>query len=298
MIWRARRTTWHNLANFIDSDAAIPAQVLINGGSATTANTITPSFTDPFTRAVTLGSSFVSNSAGALTSATQSISAVTASKTAALSLSNVATQNWAYDPVSDPDQLARLYVLYRFAVMGNDNRYAQAMLARDYPLSYKTTTTGGSGSPSVTLPDENALKGPNCVLCSTNVTSTEADCVSQKAFPRDDEKSLCLNINPRLLPPNYGRGRFAGRWLKWRSLPGAARPDSVPPPEQDDISLGQYGNYQLYLDKTQPQRFAQFQLFIAVAATSSPNPSSAGGGGSPAKAKGATAIPTGIILTQ
>jgi hypothetical protein len=285
---------FYNLAKFIDSDAAIPGQVVINGGTATTANTVSPTFTDPFSRAVTLLTGVVTGAKGALTSESQSISAVTSAKTAALSASNVATQNWAFDPVSDPDQLRRLFALYRFAVAGNNNEDAQATLAREYPLSYKTTGT----TTQTTVVDDLSLKGPNCVVCTTNVSNEVTPCkVQPNAYQRDDEKSLCVFINHRLLPLKDPVTRnLGGPWLKWKHLPTAMRPDSNPPPSNGDIFEGQFGSYLIYVDRWQADRFAQFQLFVDVAANSSQNLSSAGAGAGQQKTKSAIAVPAGIIL--
>lgn len=289
-----------NLANFIGNSAAIPAQVVINGGTATTANTISPSVSDPFSKAVTAGTTIVTGATGALTSTTNSISAVRGAATATISGSNVATQNWAYDPVSDPDQLRRLYALYRFAVSGNDKLSAQATLALDYPLAYRSS--GGAAAPSL---DTNALNGPNCVLCTTDLLPPQqgGSCkqqgrkVGRAAYSRPDENALCVSVNPRLLPLRDQSGVSYGRWLKWSSVDGSS-PSSEPPPMEGDIRLGQFGNYVLFIDGRQPDRLAQFELFIAVAAASSQSPSSAGGAGGAQKTKGSTAIPTGIILTQ
>jgi hypothetical protein len=263
----------HNLALFIDSDAAIPSQIVINGGTATTANTITPSFSTPLSKAVTLGTSIAAAGTGAITSTSLTNSGVTAAKTLSVGASNVATQNWAYDPVSDADQLRRLHALYRFAVEGNDKVSAQATLIRDYPLVYRQDKNGNL------IIDDHALKGPNCVVCVC----------AHGGYKRSDAPKSCLAPNRRLLPTT---GR---RWLLWTSLPGANRPSSNPPPSENDFLLGQYGFYLLYVDLNQADRLSQFELFIAAAATSAPSPSG-GGSSAPSKPKSSIAVTPGILL--
>jgi hypothetical protein len=121
--------------------------------------------------------------------------------------------------------------------------------------------------------------------------------VQPNAYQRDDEKSLCVFINHRLLPLKDPVTRnLGGPWLKWKHLPTAMRPDSNPPPSNGDIFEGQFGSYLIYVDRWQADRFAQFQLFVDVAANSSQNLSSAGAGAGQQKTKSAIAVPAGIIL--
>jgi hypothetical protein len=293
----------HNLAQFIDSPAAIPAQVVMNGGTTTTANTISPQFTDPLSRAVTLGGS-LSNTASSnpSTQSMTSISSVMGAKSVSINGSNVATQNWAFEPVIDPDQLRRLYVLYRFAVQGNQDTDAQTYLILNYPLPLKATSSGSGTNAKTSIEvDSVALRGPNCVLCDPAYTASQKGriCLGRPELTR----IACLIVNPRLLPAVHQQGSPLrnARWLKWKSLPGAHTSDSVPPPYDDDLFLGQRGLYLLYVDKWQVDRFAEFSLFVETAATTSPNPwagaGASGAGGTP-RPKGAIATPTGILLSN
>ena len=282
-----------NLARFIDTSTAVPAQIVMNGGTTTTANTVTPQFTDPLSRAVTIGSTVAT---AATTTTTNSLSSVANSKSATISASNVATQNWAFEPIIDPDQLRRLYDLYRFAVAGNDEVWAQKQLIQDYPLSMKTTTPTGGG-PSTTSVDETALSGPNCVVCNANKPPIGLKCDSYESKPyyRPDAPGLCLRLNPRLLP----RGNN-GPWLRWTNLAGARPFDAGRQPETNDYFIGERGRFRLYVDADQGDRYAEFALLVAAAADSAPNPSSgaSSAGGSAPKAKGAIATPNAILLGQ
>jgi hypothetical protein len=231
---------------------------------------VQPSFTDPVTDTVNVGRSVVKGAMGLL-SKTRDRSSMDPSSTFAINLSNTAQQSWNYSPISDPDQLRRLNDLYRFAVLGNDNPKAQAMLALDYPLTYYLDQTG-----KTTL-DRASINGSNCVICECSIKNG----YTRHALNGDKTEQICVTINSRLLP----RQGF-GRWLLWKSLPGASRSDSIPSPSPDDNLIGRYGKYLLYVDRDQMWMFSQFQLFIAVAARSAPAVPPSGG---PGGAGGATA---------
>jgi hypothetical protein len=280
-----------NLARFIESSAAVPAQVILNGGTTTTANTVTPQFTDPLNKAVTVGTTIAT---AAASTTTQSVSSVTGSKSFTFSASNVATQNWAFEPITDQDQLRRLYDLYRFAVSGNNNTSAQEQLVNDYPLPFKTMTVSGTTS---TVLDMNAITGPNCVVCNAGTPAIGVQCknLSPPAYKRPEFPEGCLVLNPRLLP----KQNTNSPWLRWTNLGRPHPGDEYRAPRRGDPLIGQRGNYLLYVDQDQADRFAEFALLIAGAANSSPSSSSAtGAGGNAPKAKGAIATPTGILLSQ
>src|SRR5215813_4187192 len=145
----------YNLAKFIETPLAVPSQLVINGGSAQTANTLNAQSFNPLMKAVTV--------AATATSATTT--KVDAAKTLSLSGTNVATQNWSFDPVNDADQLRRLYALYRFVIAGNDDPDSQKQLVKDYPIHYLAGNSDGGMSTTPPRRDPEALFGPNCVLC-------------------------------------------------------------------------------------------------------------------------------------
>jgi hypothetical protein len=47
------RQIGYNLSNFLDSEFAFPAQIVVNSGTATTADTLTPTLTAPIAKQVT-----------------------------------------------------------------------------------------------------------------------------------------------------------------------------------------------------------------------------------------------------
>lgn len=345
----AREQVLHNLAEFIDSKAAIPAQVVFGQGQVSTENSVNTSFTDPISKTVAATATGVKNvlvGNGTASSATNSVVTTAAGKSLSLTGGNTANQSWGIDTIGDPDVLRRLYDLYRFAVDGNDCPHAQLALLLDYPLAYSPAnggTNGGAASPGLSI-DPNSMIGANCVLCGVNTASASPDpdypqvcdgddgtvsVTAIRAVPgtceggygaarprmlrRLELKGLgkqsassksgtaasslvsksgktCLTINRRLLP-KHGYGR----WLLWEALPGASRGNSNPAPNHEkDIYLGLYGHYALYVDGDQPERLAEFVIFITAAASSVPNPSSEGS----ANGTGKTKAPSSVLLTS
>jgi hypothetical protein len=156
---------FHNLSNFIDSDLAYPAQLVLGSGSATTSDTLSANYTNPLTAAIqttstvaaaslqvtnTLAKAVSTGSSGnttTTTAATQTTSPLgpglqtqsgRASSSLGLGAQAVRSQLWSYVPVTDAFRAARLmalyhYVIYGSAYPGNSVRYAQAM-REEYPL--------------------------------------------------------------------------------------------------------------------------------------------------------------------
>ena len=288
----------YNLANFIDSNLTYPSQIVINSGSATTSNSIGASFSTPLSTAITDVTQIVRTvSAAPSTVLTGSRQGVTAGSSVGPSISDGRNQNWAYTPVTNAFQAARLTALYHFAVDNDETE-----LRRNYPLLFQAVShqrnicltdnfgrpitvtyvpakpdptkpdappppaqfkytaftrcltswaQGGSGNATISTsagtdtfstmrPDPYYLQGPNCVLCSS----------------RHYRRSNSLEVNPRL----------KGGWLRWRALPGASgfRPDTYEP---GDISLGQFGHYELFIDRNQQEKLPVFVVFILAAST-------------------------------
>ncbi len=165
----AREQVLHNLAKFIDSKAATPAQVVFGQGSVSTENSVSTTFTDPVSNTIQATTAIAKATA---TTTTNTVEGITTDKAVSLTGGNTANQSWGISTIGDPDVLRRLYDLYRFAVDGNDCPYAQLALLRDYPLAYNLTSSGANGNaPALTI-DPNSMLGSNCVLCS--VTSASA----------------------------------------------------------------------------------------------------------------------------
>lgn len=259
----------HNLAAFIDSPAAFPAQVTISSGTAQTTGT--------------LGGK-ISNQAKEIDSSTAAAAVHTfKSYLPGVEVSPQAswTQSWNFDNVTDTDQLRRLTALYRFAIDNNE-----AALIRNYPPITKTVTTkitkdackdsGRSCSDELNAPseaiDEHFTKEPQCVVCGVKNRY----------------------VNPRLKAPNG--------WLRWTALPGAT-PIFENPPAPNDVLLGSgaYGHYQLFADRAHAGIFQEFALAI-MGATASSNDGGGQSGGGGGKKKGggnkAMSIPPLQVLPQ
>jgi hypothetical protein len=269
----------HNLSHYIDNPSAVPSQLVIGSGSAQTANTMSGSYFSPISKAVTVATTVPPSGA-----ATVVRTAVDAAKTLTIGGNNVATQNWAFEPVNDADPLRRLHALYRFAVTGNTQR-----LLQDYPIHYIPSPRPGDSTP---VPDLTTLVGPNCVLCLKKdidnadaafcaprfivfppaLTEPPSTYYGRKSKPGFYTDEVC--INKRLLPL-----RGLGHWLRWNDSNNGQfscmRKSGVTCGIRPDTLVGRYGTRFFYVDADQPDRFSEFAMFISVAAESSGSPSSA-----------------------
>ena len=306
----------HNLAQFLDNPAAVPAQVVFGQGSVSTTNTVNATFADPISKTVALTDTVAQAAATTITH--QSVD-TSSGKSLSLTGGNTAVQSWGIDTIGDPDQLRRLYDLYRFAVDGNSCPYAETALLLDYPLTYSPTNGGGdSSAPAVTI-DAHSMIGANCVLCAENSASAPQkdqgyarvcegndgsdsinvvhrekaayefqdnncraaaasyrpgvrvtmNCVELKGISNQIAHGtpggasllktkggpVCLTIN-RKTPSSEG---FEGSsWKTSRELAaleglaGSPQAKFHPSPAPDDIYLGLYGHYALYVDQRQP----------------------------------------------
>ncbi len=170
----AREQILHNLAEFIDSRAATPAQVVFGQGSVSTENSLSTTFTDPISKTIQTTATVAK---AATSTITNSAVGTTTDKTLGLTGGNTANQSWGIDTIGDPDVLRRVYDLYRFAVDGNDCPHTQIALLRDYPLAYQLTN-GGANSTAPTLAiDPNSMLGANCVLCGVNSASSSPNAI-------------------------------------------------------------------------------------------------------------------------
>ena len=269
----AKEQVLYNLAQFIDSEAAIPAQVVFGQGSVLTTNTLNATFTDPLSKTVAATNTLQKTMATATTTqATNSLVATDAGKSLAITGGNTATQSWGVDTIGDSDVLRRLYDLYRFAVSGDDSLAAEQALLNDYPLHYSITSANGIGPSSLAI-DPNSIIGSNCVLCGKNSASAS----SSPPYPRVCESSNArsANLGPSSAltsyrvelkdlhrPPPGTSARSAtasttaaagttgqvcltinqrllpkvpglGRWLLWEPQAGATKGSSRPAPKPD-----------------------------------------------------------------
>jgi hypothetical protein len=281
-----------NLSKIIDNPLAIPAQVDLAAGTATTANSVTPTFTDPISQAATITNSVVSTVAATVTKArTDTLTSASGAKSLGIGASDTWTQTWTIAPVTGPDDLRRLRALYRYAFHGNP-----ATLKAEYPLIKQTRTatikmppgsvecptgkiwsdkqgryvdSAGDCSESVPLQavDPSFLELPGCVLCARFVSRK---LYTYDTLPKTDIRHLF--VNPRI-PTG---------WLYWRNLPGAQN-DFQPVVPADAVLLGVYGHHELFIRNGDQAKLSEFTLFIREATGQG---ASAGGGTSSSKGGG------------
>lgn len=127
----------YNLAKIRSFAYAVPAQVSIPSGSATTTNAVTPTLGGPIGPSLT---TTLANSAAAPLFNATTRTHVNPNSTVSVSVGDQWSQNWTMTPLSDPDQLRRLRALYRFGA-GWTNR---AGLACEYPVVQKAKGGGAS----------------------------------------------------------------------------------------------------------------------------------------------------------
>jgi len=297
-----------NLSKIIDNPLAIPAQVDLAAGSATTSNSITPNISDPYTKAVTTTSTLASAAAATVTNTTTNTTTKASSpQSIGLNVSDTWQQNWTIAPITGSDDLRRLRALYRYEFSGDTHA-----LKAEYPLIKQTRTatikmpagsvecplgkiwsekdkkyvdSNGDCSESVPIQanDPSFLELPGCVLCSRPSTHK---LYTYDTLPKTDIRDLY--VNPQI-PTD---------WLYWKNLPGALNNHEreLPP---DAVSLGIYGHHELFVRAGDESKLSEFTMFIREATGSG---SSAGGGTSSSKGgasgKAIFIAPPGIVLPQ
>jgi hypothetical protein len=133
-----------NLVKFRESHYAIPSQVSIPSGSATTTNSITPTIGGPWNAQL---STTLANTVAAPLLFTTSHTHTSPNNTFGVTAGDQWSQNWTMIPLEDPDQLRRLRALYRFGAGITNER----QLACEYPLVQRavvSTSTSTSGTTS------------------------------------------------------------------------------------------------------------------------------------------------------
>lgn len=300
------RQTLFNLANFLDSEVALPAQIVISTGTETTADTANLSATSPLTNAVTRTAQAVNTiSSSPSLAVTNLTTGVTAGAGISGGAQAVRTQNYSFQLITDPNEMWRLKALYRFIVDGNEKKFVES-----YPLLYKTISlqrnaclTDASNhnaivyGTAVTQDPKTGIPGKPFTSCVTSVsgTGTPTMTVGQNTYSVlvPDEHYLtgptCI-VCERWIAGKRKRvanENLKGGWLHWRSLPGANRPDNF---TGSDIPIGQSGHYQFFVPAAQAEKFADFSIFVLSASTQTDSTISGGaGGGNAAGAGGAAA---------
>jgi hypothetical protein len=296
--------TLYNLSNFLDSELALPAQIVVSTGSATTADTASATVSAPLSRAFTATNQLV-RTVGAMpsTAGTNIATGVAAGAGLMAEAQDVRTQNYSFQMITDAYQLWRLKALYRIAIDGRE-----ADFVRDYPPIYKSV----SQQRSVCLHDK---AKNNATVYGLGTTADPASglsnqfqsCVTQYSPGAGVTMGAGTDTSTVLVPDEHFLAgptcavcmkRIAGRriyianeslkghWLHWRSLSGAAngRPDTYRP---GDIYVGQSGHYELYVDPGQVKKFADFTIFVLAASTQTDSAVTGGSGGGGAGASGA-----------
>lgn len=150
-----------NLARTLEDPYAVPSEITVAAGTATTANSVSPTFSTPLSASTT-----ASNTAFSVTHP---------NGTASVGASDQWQQGWTLDPITNPDEVRRLQALYRYAIgwIRDDQTFKC-----EYPIqsganlnpkprkySLNCTKADGSGVVIETMPDPTFLVRPSCVLC-------------------------------------------------------------------------------------------------------------------------------------
>jgi hypothetical protein len=254
------------------------------------------------------------------TALTNLTTAVTAGAGLSTGGQDVRTQNYSFQLITDPKQLWRLKALYRFVIDGNEEKFVE-----DFPPLYKTVTmqrnaclhdaskhnaivygTGTTTDPNSALPNQpftsciTQYGGGGTTPTMSMGTDSFSILIPDEHYRIGPTCLVCRKCNGRrsVLVAN---DKLKGRWLHWRSLPGATRSDNY---DDNDIPLGQYGHYELFVDRNQADKFADFSIFALAASTLTDSAVSggsggggAGGGGGGGASKGQGAQPAGLFLT-
>jgi hypothetical protein len=279
----------YNLARFRSSPYAIPAQVSIPSGSATTTNAVTPTLGGAIGPSLT---TTLVNSAAAPGFFATTKTHLNPNSTVSVSAGDQWSQNWTLTPLSDPDQLRRLRALYRFGAGLTD----KSRLACEYPLVQKAGGSGASSSPTVNVyinggkadvqkgggHDETVYTVKECeievVIKGKTVSKSKTVSQVDAAFVKFPGCILC-DIGNNTLVVNEA---LTNGWL-WQ--PGQSSPYG------DPVRLGHIGDPDLYLVPTtfcdikcSEKEFSDFVLFVLEATLQSASSGSGGGKGSPQKA--------------
>jgi hypothetical protein len=133
-----------NLARFRASAYAIPSQVSVPSGSATTTNSVTPTIGGPIGAA---GTTTLANAAATPLFLANTRTHLIPNGTFGVSAADQWSQNWTLTPLEDPDQLRRLRALYRFGA----GQITKAQFACEYPLVQKAPSSGTAGGQAVNV---------------------------------------------------------------------------------------------------------------------------------------------------
>jgi hypothetical protein len=135
-----------NLRKTYENPYGIPAFVKVSNQTATTQNSITPTFTLPLTDQITTAL----NGVGALTSRTSQFTG----KSLSLSAVDQWNQTYTLSPIVDPDQLRRLQTLYQYVtktIPPFAGRDADYVFESTYPIIETSGSAQSNKSPDITI---------------------------------------------------------------------------------------------------------------------------------------------------
>jgi hypothetical protein len=184
-----------NLARSIDHPYAVPSQVSILQGSASTTGTISANYSDPVSNAITTTNTVATAAAKTFTN---TVTGLAGAQTLTPTVSDNWSQNWSLSPAVDADQMRRLRALYKYVTYPYKS---EAEATEDLCRNYSAISISGddkSGQPSTIL-DPMFLREPSCILCSLQVNDTKtpnADriCTSKKSRAKGAPRTRALSL--------------------------------------------------------------------------------------------------------
>jgi hypothetical protein len=166
-----------NLGKFRSSPFAVPSQVSIPSGSATTTASVTPTISGPV--GVSATTTLANSAAAPLFNATTR-TRLTPNGSVGASFGDQWSQNWTMTPLEDPDQLRRLRALYQFGAGVITDRNA---FACEYPLVQSQGSGGATSGQQV-----------NVYVNGANATVNDASNKSAKTVTYDyDPEIKCVS---------------------------------------------------------------------------------------------------------
>ncbi len=142
-----------NLVSFRENEFAIPSQVAIPSGSATTTNSITPTVGGPLGVSAT---TTLANTAAAPFFNATTHTRVKPNGTFGVTAADQWSQNYSMTPLQDPGQLLRLRALYRFGAGQTNKR----QFLCEYPLVQRAQGSGAGTTVNVSFGPERASTAP------------------------------------------------------------------------------------------------------------------------------------------
>jgi hypothetical protein len=268
------RQVLYNFANFLDNPAAIPAQVTISSGSATTSNSVTPTLTAPISTGVTTARLFA-------TAPTRTVTDALTSNMLSVNASDSWNQSWAFAPITDPERMKRLQALYRYVVDWSDKGDSGGKdFVNNFPriqrtISYSRPICLYGIDDKKKKPVELGVKTNGAVdqtatVCATAVgtgAGASRGATTESFAGQEDDPYYLRNQDCIVCGGKEGKHinkNLAGPWLHWRDLTGPNL-DTARLPQPGDISLGRAGHYEFFASTMGAQKFVNFTVATLAA---------------------------------